>query len=488
MKVVSTHNRNLHQIMSDTTSCNLCPPPSFFTGNITQLRQSGETPLTVMHTWGKKYGKIFGYFVGTRATLVVSEVNLVKEILVKNRKSCGDRPPLIVKMEPVTDTLVGLRGRRWSHVRGQLSPIFAKASLREMGRTMAVCVAVTGEILAEKVNKRGGGGIDVWKLYQGLTCDVISRCALAMEVNSQRDNDGDEFLAAVRGFLQHAMSPFILLALCFPSIAKVAEVGMKAFGVSHLMTRMIMTSVTDALQNRRRGTTDRKQNNNSYVDVLQFMLNSGKLSDPEILANSWIFILGGFETTASALTFSTLLLAQHQDVQEKLASELEKVLGVDEIPTYDQIQNVKYLDKVVSECLRLYPPVATFVTRHVNRDMNFGGITLTSGSTVQVPIWEIHHDPNLWPDPEHFDPERFNPAEKVGRHPMAFIPFGAGPRSCIGARFALTEIKMALAHIFMKFRVHAPPIDWAPKLAVPTVTLVPGEEIKLTFSLRRNVS
>lgn len=120
-----------------------------------------------------------------------------------------------------------------------------------------------------------------------------------------------------------------------------------------------------------------------------------------------------------------------------------------ELLTFDKVRALKYLDQVVSECLRLYPPVVTFVCRRTEQEFRIGTYTIPAGTNIQVPLWQIHHDPKLWPDPETFSPDRFASPLK---HPMSYIPFGAGPRMCIGARFALLELKMTLASILLKFR------------------------------------
>jgi cytochrome P450 len=113
---------------------------------------------------------------------------------------------------------------------------------------------------------------------------------------------------------------------------------------------------------------------------------------------------------------------------------------------------MEYLDKVISESLRLYPPVVSFVVRRVGEDITLGQYKIPEGMNIQIPVWQIHHDPNLWPKPYQFDPERFDRTQKKSRHPMAYIPFGAGPRNCIGAKFAMTETKLTLARIIRKFR------------------------------------
>ena len=110
------------------------------------------------------------------------------------------------------------------------------------------------------------------------------------------------------------------------------------------------------------------------------------------------------------------------------------------------------MDQVLCETLRLFPPVVHLVTREASEPVQLGKTTIPAGTNIQIPVWQIHHDPNLWPDPYSFDPDRFDPELKKSHHPMSWIPFGSGPRACIGIRFAMLEAKITLAKLLMKYR------------------------------------
>lgn len=118
---------------------------------------------------------------------------------------------------------------------------------------------------------------------------------------------------------------------------------------------------------------------------------------------------------------------------------------------YNSVLEMKYMDMVIEETLRLYPPAAR-LDRVASNDYTYNGIEIKKGQTVVVPVYALHHDPDLYPDPEQFDPERFSDASKKNRESVAFLPFGAGPRNCVGMRFALIEIKLLLASILSKYR------------------------------------
>lgn len=332
------------------------PPPSLIDGNMRQLMGKGKLVVQVMAEWESKYGPIYGYFRGTRATLVVCDPELIKDILIRNSGSFINRPHMVMNVPPIPDTVVGLRGQRWKEVRQILSPTFSGAKIKQMFPIMENCVQTTVNILQEKFHKGKTDKeriTDSHQLFQALSCDVICACALAMKVNAQMD-DSDRFYTAVRGFLDNALGPFVKTALCFPLLAQVASWALVTFGYSHEMTKMIMASVQQAISLRRNPKQNGGcggDNGEKIIDFLQLMmeaklpdlngnghwqnpekttesLHQPALTDDEIIANAWVFILGGFETTSSSLSYTCHMLSIHQGIQEKLFIELKGAFGV----------------------------------------------------------------------------------------------------------------------------------------------------------------
>jgi len=179
------------------------------------------------------------------------------------------------------------------------------------------------------------------------------------------------------------------------------------------------------------------------------------LDDIGIVANCVLFILAGFDTTQSLLLYLAYALALNQDVQDKLRTEIEAQLEENDGEfTYDSLQKMAYLDKVIQETLRYYPP-AGMTDRSVTMDYKVPGTNyiLKKGSAIQIAINGLHHDPEYFPNPEKFDPERFSPENKAKINQYAYLPFGSGPRNCIGMRFALTEVKVAIVHLIHNFKI-----------------------------------
>ncbi|XP_055932274.1 cytochrome P450 3A41-like isoform X2 [Argiope bruennichi] len=374
--------------------------------------KSGATPNDVVTAWLKEYGDVFGYFLGDMPFLVVKDLDMLKQV----------------------DITVDIVGKH-----AQKNEVF-----------------------------------DMYELVQGLTLDVIAGCALAMETHCQ-ENPQDIFLASVRDFFRYAQNRAVEYAIMFPFVASIMTF-VSNYMTSGQMTNLIVDSVNSAL------TTRRQNPDFKSLDILQLMLDHSEekiesgLTDEEIVANAYVFLLAGYETTATALAFTFYLLIKHPEIQEKLYKEIEKM----EDSSYSSVQNLQYLDQVFSESLRYYPPVTGFISRRCHCDTKVGSITIPQEAVVLAPVWDIHHDPKLWPDPWKFDPDRFSSKNKLSLNSMAYIPFGIGRRNCIGARFAQLEAKLTIFRLLKRFKFEkCERTDDPLPLICPTVIINPANGICL---------
>lgn len=177
-----------------------------------------------------------------------------------------------------------------------------------------------------------------------------------------------------------------------------------------------------------------------------------RLTNDEVRDEVVIIFLAGHDTTALALTYTWYLLSQHPAVEAKLHAELERVLG-GRAPTHDDLVNLPYTRMVIEESMRLYPPAPGLSNRAVLANDEVCGVKIPKGAQVAVIPWVIHRHRSLWENPETFDPERFSPERSQGRHRFAYLPFGGGPRVCIGMALALTEAQLILATLAQRFRL-----------------------------------
>ncbi|XP_073531745.1 cytochrome P450 3A9-like isoform X2 [Phyllobates terribilis] len=174
------------------------------------------------------------------------------------------------------------------------------------------------------------------------------------------------------------------------------------------------------------------------------------LTDSEILAQSVIFILAGFETTSMTLTYLFYNLATHPDVQKKLQEEVNSYLPDKASSTYDILMQMEYLDMVIQETLRMYPPAGR-LERVSKQTVEINGVTIPKGAVCMIPAYVLHYVPEFWPEPEEFHPERFSKENRENHTPYTFLPFGDGPRNCIGMRFAMLSMKVAITSILQHF-------------------------------------
>jgi cytochrome P450 len=184
--------------------------------------------------------------------------------------------------------------------------------------------------------------------------------------------------------------------------------------------------------------------------------NTGEsMSDEQLRNQIMTLMLAGYETTASALTWTWYLLSQHPQAAERLRSEAKRVLE-GRAPTYGDIENLPYTRQVLNESMRLFPPAWILGRRALGED-EIGGYYVAPGTTIAICIYTLHRHPDFWERPDDFDPDRFAPEPSAARHKFAFIPFGAGPRQCIGNTFGLMEASLIIAHIAQHYELRLAP-------------------------------
>lgn len=200
-------------------------------------------------------------------------------------------------------------------------------------------------------------------------------------------------------------------------------------------------------------------NQETRVDFLQLMMNTQNskgeesqkaLSDLEMAAQTVVFIFAGYDATSTSISFIMYELATHPDVQKKLQDEIDRALPNKAPVTYDALMDMEYLDMVVNETLRLYP-IANRLERVSKKDVEINGMFIPKGTIVMMPIYPLHRDPEYWPEPEEFCPERFSKENKGSIDPYVYMPFGNGPRNCLGMRFALISMKLAVISVLQNF-------------------------------------
>lgn len=190
--------------------------------------------------------------------------------------------------------------------------------------------------------------------------------------------------------------------------------------------------------------------------LLDYMLDISKnnplFTDDDIVNEACTFMLAGQDSVGAATAFCLFLLAQNAGCQQKCMDEMDQIFDDDRAPTMKDIREMRYLEQCIKETLRLYPSVP-LIARKLSEDIRCNKYTIPSGSNILIFPYATHRLSRIYPDPERFDPERFSPEQSEKRHPYAFIPFSAGPRNCIGYKFAFIEMKTIISTILREFEL-----------------------------------
>ena len=285
--------------------------------------------------------------------------------------------------------------------------------------------------------------------------DVLTTCAYGIQTDALNHPD-HPIVVNARKALSFNASISTIFCVLFPSLAKKLDLYL----VDKNAVKFFESLTKRIYQERKKQNEPRKRNG-----FLQLMIDaeeesekeksesaSRKMSMDELIAQGILFFIAGYDTTGATLSHCFYYLAKNPECQEKLYEELSSLEKVD----VDTLAELKYLDAVIQETLRIAPPF-TLVERTCIEDHQLGdtGITIKAGTTVSFDAYGLQHDPQHFEDPESFKPERF--IGEATHHPYAFITFGGGPRLCLGMRFAMNEIRMCLAKVIKDFRFKLAP-------------------------------
>jgi cytochrome P450 len=206
------------------------------------------------------------------------------------------------------------------------------------------------------------------------------------------------------------------------------------------------------IEERRRSGDDR----GDLLSMLLMASEGGGMSDAQLRNEVMTLFGAGYETTANTLTWTFYLLAQHPDVEARLLDEIAEALPGGRDAGLDDLARLPYAEQVIKEAMRCYP-TSVAISRDAVEDTEIGGYAVPKGTTALFSQWTLHHDPRWWPEPARFDPERFNPANETAINKYAYLPFGAGPRVCLGNAFALMEARLALVTILQRYHLALAP-------------------------------
>lgn len=411
----------------------------------------------------RDYGDVVSLRFGPRRAVLIAHPNDIYKVLVaeadKFRKSVIYRELL---SRVLGNGLLTSDGAFWQRQRRLVQPAFHHKRVLAYGAVMTAHAARMletwrpGEVRA--INR------DMMRLTLGIVCKTL----FDADVSSDADRVALA-LTAVLELVDVALEAPIFLPEWWPSPHRRRQ----------REARRILDEVVYSFIRRRRETGD-------TGDLLSMLLAAQgeageRMSDRQVRDEAVTLVLAGHETTANALTWTFVLLAQHPEVEAQLHAELDSVLA-GRLPTVEDLRWLEYTSLVIKESLRLYPPAPT-IGREALADVELGGYRIPKGTIVVIPVHVAHHDARWFPEPEKFDPLRFTKEKEAARPRFAYFPFGGGPRICIGNSFAEMEANLLLAAIAQRFRLRL--ADSAPIIPKATITLRPSADVQMRLEARQ---
>ncbi|KAG8267663.1 hypothetical protein J6590_047247 [Homalodisca vitripennis] len=448
---------------------------------------AGSAGQKIYNEYRKERGlKYVGGFMFQQPSLLVFDLDICKQILTKDFHHFVARDLSPTTHEYISKHLFSLEGHEWKDMRTKLTPTFTSGKMKNMFQLMGRCADQLQDHIDRVVLQKGE--FEVKDLIARFTTDIIATCAFGLEVNSIENRDDEFYRVGQLIFVpKRSTIPKVFLFRNFPLTAKLLNITFFHPKVSETLSSIIKETIRY-----------RKGNNvtrNDFVDLLLKVKENQSLEDDEekhaveqkgackltnllktgtqdnkdqvkdqltleeMTAQAFVFFAAGFETAASTTSFCLYELAKSPSVQERLRQEIDEVLAnYDNKITYQALQDMTYMDQVINETLRMYASLP-FLTRVCTEKYQVPGtdLVIDEGVRVNIPMYSIHHDPDIYPDPYKFDPDRFSEESSRGRHHYAFLPFGEGPRICIGMRFGKLQVKIGLAAILSRYELSPAP-------------------------------
>ncbi|KAF2895541.1 hypothetical protein ILUMI_10635 [Ignelater luminosus] len=405
----------------------------------------------------KQYGNLFKIMLGNRPRLVICDPKAAEFLL--GSTSILEKSYEYKFLHSWLGTgLLTSSGGKWKRQRKLITPTFHFQILEQF---IGVFDSQS-DILVKKLNKEvDQKAFDIYPYITLCALDIICEAAMGTSVNAQ-NNSESEYVKNVKEMcrivVDRSFSPIKMFDVLYP-LSKDYKIEQNALKVLHGYTNYVIKKRKEELISKS-STTEKHDDTGAkkrlaFLDLLLQCQVDGKPLPQEVIREEVdTFMFEGHDTTTSGISFALYHLSKYPEVQEKAVNELRSIFAdnKDGSPTYQDLQNMKYLEMVIKESLRLYPPVPAYA-RVLEETVKYDGSILPKGLTLMVLSHGLHRNTNVFPDPEKFDPERFSPENSAGRSPYAYVPFSAGPRNCIGQRFAMLEMKSTISKVLRNFEL-----------------------------------
>jgi cytochrome P450 len=414
------------------------PPRS---ATLRMLISMARDRLAVMTSVADQYGDAVRLRLGPKSLHFFNHPDHAKHVLADNSGNYLKGIGLVHARRALGDGLLTSEGEKWKAQRKTIQPVF-KAK-RIAGKTDVIAREAAG--LVDRLRgHEGGEPVDIRDEMTGLTLGVLGRALLEADLGAF-DSIGDSFEAVQDQAIFEMMS--LSAVPHWVPLPQQLRFRRARADLDRIVARL-------AAERAAHPTADGD-------DILSRLVEATR-QDPDADAGRQrmrdelvTLLLAGHETTASTLSWTFHLVDQHPRVWERLHAEAVEVLG-DRLPTYDDLPRLKYTTQVLQEVMRLYPPV-WLLPRLAREEDEIGGYRVPAGADVVICPYTLHRHPEFWTDPNRFDPDRFEPGRSTGRPRYAYIPFGAGPRVCVGSSLGLLEATIVTATVMRELRLATAP-------------------------------
>jgi cytochrome P450 len=428
-------------------------------------RSMARNPVQVLLKYTKLYGDTFRfYFGGVKEAIVTTNPVVIQHVLKTNSENYYKSEIQKKRMGHFLGKgLLTTEGEPWRTQRRLIQTGFERKQLEVLSSIMQDSLA---DSLQDFDRQARIGPVDIYPLMMKLTFAMVGRSLFGARLKEEDINLVSLAISTVQEFMvrqtiQPYLNPWFAIS---GELRRHWEMRSRAFGV-----------LDEYLQRRRKEAPGH--------DLLQILMDArysdGQgMPDELVLSESMQLLVAGHETSSNALSWLLYLLSSRPDYVDEIRQEFDSVLGEKPL-SFSDVPKFEFTTRVILEALRLYPPF-WMVDRMALADDRAGEVDIPRGSTVVVFIYGVHHSPQYWENPETFDPERFTKSKEKLHTPFAHLPFGAGPRGCIGGNYAMLQILMILSVLLRKYDFHLVPGQTIE--ARPMVILRPEHGIRMTFT------
>ena len=423
-------------------------------------------PLRTFLDAADRYGDLVHMKAGPYHGFLLSEPAHIRHVLQENARNYHKSPLYDRLRDSLGNGLLTSEDSLWLRQRRLAQPAFHRQKLAAMADAMVAC--------ADQMLDRWdavasvGGTIDVVAEMMALTQAIIVRTMFSTDLGATTDIVNRTWPIINRRIGETFWATKLETSLPLPA------------------NRRFWRALAELEAVVYRIVADRRQTGRDEPDLLSMFLSArdeetgAGMTDRQLRDEVMTMLLAGHETTSLALSWTYYLLSRHGDAERRIADEVDREIGGGRI-TFAHLERLTCTRRAIEESLRLYPPAWGF-SRQAMGDDEIGGYRIPKGSLVYLIPFVIHRRPALWPDPDRFDPDRFAPEHEAARHRFAYIPFGGGPRGCIGNQFAMVEAQLIVAAIARRYRIAVVPgQDIRPE---PLITLRPAPGIRARLEKR----